>query len=646
MQNHNTMRRLTLLLAAWAFFLPSLGQGASAQEQRAAAWSQQTIDLMATLPVQHGGRVKPMETLAGLNLLMVNGKRKLKLEDETLQPTAWLLDCFFFPEQAKGYKCFRIQNDEVLTALGLDSRKKRDWYSFNELEPAKSKLATAAMQASQVEASDRDVVQRQLLKLHQDMRSFESLVGFLDPLRARYSTAGSESLRAIFGDGPDSSLSELLAGMGQLRELSARVGEERGDDYEAVETLLRELDSMLGQAGSGPAVFPPQEEVANDVHEWWNIADLMMASFQTGADLSFQLELLRDWEQMEAAKTDPQAFEARLGDLHGLMVGKADLRGEYEHIPLEVKMQRADLFTNSLVLYLLAFLMMALSWLLPRSKALRYGIWASMSLSTVLLVTGIVLRCIIRHRPPVVTLYDTILFVTAAVVIVSMIIEYLTRERIGLGVATVLGVIGMFLAGRYELKEIASAGDTMASVVAVLDTNYYLAIHVTTITLGYAGGLLAAGIAHIWILGQLFGYRRGDKAFYKMITRMIYGVICFSLLFAIFGTIMGGVWANDSWGRFWGWDPKENGALLICIWQLLTLHARLGGYIKDRGLAVMAILGGVVVSVSWWGVNLLNVGLHSYGFTSGVALLLLSMWAVEGLVILLAGLDKLRAKPA
>ena len=148
--------------------------------------------------------------------------------------------------------------------------------------------------------------------------------------------------------------------------------------------------------------------------------------------------------------------------------------------------------------------------------------------------------------------------------------------------------------------------------------------------MGYAGGLLASAIAHIWILGKLFGFRKKDKAFYKSIIRMVYGVICFSLLFAIFGTIMGGVWANDSWGRFWGWDPKENGALLICIWFLMVLHGRMGGYLRDRGIAICAVVGGVVVSASWWGVNLLGVGLHSYGFTSGVLMTLLTFWAIEG----------------
>jgi len=118
--------------------------------------------------------------------------------------------------------------------------------------------------------------------------------------------------------------------------------------------------------------------------------------------------------------------------------------------------------------------------------------------------------------------------------------------------------------------------------------------------------------------------------------------VCFGLLLSVFGTIMGGVWANDSWGRFWGWDPKENGALLICLWEIMILHARMGGYIRDRGLAVMAVLGAVVVSASWWGVNLLGVGLHSYGFTSGVVMALASFWAFEILVVLAAGVGAKR----
>jgi hypothetical protein len=78
--------------------------------------------------------------------------------------------------------------------------------------------------------------------------------------------------------------------------------------------------------------------------------------------------------------------------------------------------------------------------------------------------------------------------------------------------------------------------------------------------------------------------------------------------------VLGGIWADQSWGRFWGWDPKENGAVLIVLWCAITLHARWGGFIRQRGLMIMALFGNIVTSFSWFGVNMLGVGLHSYGF--------------------------------
>jgi hypothetical protein len=95
---------------------------------------------------------------------------------------------------------------------------------------------------------------------------------------------------------------------------------------------------------------------------------------------------------------------------------------------------------------------------------------------------------------------------------------------------------------------------------------------------------------------------------------MVYGIVCFATLFSFVGTILGGIWADQSWGRFWGFDPKENGALLIVLWNAIILHARWGGFIRERGLMCMAVFGNIVTSFSWFGVNMLGVGLHSYGF--------------------------------
>ena len=284
------------------------------------------------------------------------------------------------------------------------------------------------------------------------------------------------------------------------------------------------------------------------------------------------------------------------------------------------------------MLFIIGFVLLAGTWL-RNLKPLSWALWASLLAGAGLTVAGITMRCIIRERPPISTLYETILFITASCVLLSLVIEWITRERIAIILAPVTGAFGLFLASRYEIKDAVQAGDTMPSLVAVLDTNFWLATHVTTVTLGYAAGLLASFFAHVWIIGRLFGLRRNDTKLYKSVVRTSYGVLCFGLLFSIVGTILGGIWANYSWGRFWGWDPKENGALMIVLWQLLILHARLGGYVRDFGLVVLTIIGGVVVAFSWWGVNLLGVGLHSYGFTDGVQKWLTIFYIVEAVVL-------------
>ncbi len=100
----------------------------------------------------------------------------------------------------------------------------------------------------------------------------------------------------------------------------------------------------------------------------------------------------------------------------------------------------------------------------------------------------------------------------------------------------------------------------------------------------------------------------------RALAKMVYGIVCFATLFSFVGTVLGGIWADQSWGRFWGWDPKENGALLIVLWNAIILHARWGGMVRERGLMNMAVFGNIVTSWSWFGVNMLGIGLHSYGF--------------------------------
>ena len=129
-----------------------------------------------------------------------------------------------------------------------------------------------------------------------------------------------------------------------------------------------------------------------------------------------------------------------------------------------------------------------------------------------------------------------------------------------------------------------------------------------------------------------------DEERMKSTGRLIFGIVCFALLLSFVGTVLGGLWADDSWGRFWGWDPKENGALMIVLWNAIILHARLGGFLKARGLAILALGGNIITAWSWFGVNQLGVGLHSYGAVSGITFWLLVFCTSQLLFIIVGSL--------
>ena len=187
---------------------------------------------------------------------------------------------------------------------------------------------------------------------------------------------------------------------------------------------------------------------------------------------------------------------------------------------------------------------------------------------------------------------------------------------------SIAGLLFLLIAGRYSLE-----GDTMGMLAAVLDSNRWLTTHVVTISVGYAGCVIAGIIGHVFILNQLF--YPDDPMFRRRTARSLYAVLAFGLVFTFIGTVMGGIWADQSWGRFWGWDPKENGALLIILWCAILFHARLAGMIGQLGMAVGAVISIITVVLAWFGVNLLGVGMHSYGFTSGVARWLMAFVGAE-----------------
>jgi ABC-type transport system involved in cytochrome c biogenesis permease subunit len=305
-------------------------------------------------------------------------------------------------------------------------------------------------------------------------------------------------------------------------------------------------------------------------------------------------------------------------------LSKEDLK-KVDKFPLELFYQESSPFTWSIMFYIFAFIFFVVSF--ASSRPLWYYLGAlSVMAGFIPHLIGLIMRIIIMARPPVASLYETFIFVGLIAVFLGLMIEYYNRQWLGIVTAAISGTALLFIANKYSAE-----GDTFKMLVAVLNSNFWLATHVTTITMGYAATCVGGLLGHIWLLQAIFGK---DKKTLDKTYNTTLGILGVALTLTFLGTNLGGIWADQSWGRFWGWDPKENGALMIVLWTALLFHAKVAGMIGPLGLAVGAVIGMMVVMWAWFGVNLLSVGLHSYGFTSGVATSLIIYAAVEVIFLL------------
>ncbi len=305
-------------------------------------------------------------------------------------------------------------------------------------------------------------------------------------------------------------------------------------------------------------------------------------------------------------------------------------------MPREVNKAGFEVFFNHFapfyqcsILYVFVFLLSCFAlaaWRQPLNAAAFWLAFLTLWVHTFALVA----RMYLQGRPPVTNLYSSAVFIGWGCVILGLVLEYLFRLGVGNIVGAVTGSLSLLIA-----QNLAAGGDTLEMMQAVLDTNFWLATHVTCVTIGYTATFVAGFLGIYQLVVLVIGHLKGepDRALLQMLGQMLYGILCFATLFSFTGTVLGGIWADQSWGRFWGWDPKENGALIIVIWNALILHARWGGLVKQRGMALLAVLGNVVTAWSWFGVNMLGVGLHSYGFMQGAMFWLLAFMASQLLLI-------------
>ena len=238
------------------------------------------------------------------------------------------------------------------------------------------------------------------------------------------------------------------------------------------------------------------------------------------------------------------------------------------------------------------------------------------------------LRIYVAARVPLSSLYEIVLLVAMLLMAFeSGAFIFCKRRTFSLMVpVTFMAAILLFFA-----KFVLEPGDTFRPIPAVLNSSVFLTVHVFTIALGFAGMILSGVVAHV----ALFRASSEKECSNSPLDSLLYGTLVFGAVFTIIGTLLGGVWADFAWGRFWGFDPKECGALFVILWAMLLLHLRAGHLVNARMFALLNCFNVIVTFLCWFGVNLLGVGLHSYGFQNGTAMWLGVFVAADVLFIVL-----------
>lgn len=301
------------------------------------------------------------------------------------------------------------------------------------------------------------------------------------------------------------------------------------------------------------------------------------------------------------------------------------------NIAREVHYNDLHPFGKAWMLYLAALLVLGAATYLDNRKLYLVGAAIAVG-GFVMHVYGFILRCQIAGRPPVTNMYESIIWVSLGAMACALVLEAVFQARSLLVPAAAAATLCLILADNTS----SLFDPAINPLTPVLRSNFWLTIHVLTITASYGAFLLATALGHVILWKCAFG--KADRASLRSLQHQLYKTVQVGVLLLAAGTILGGVWANYSWGRFWGWDPKEVWALIALLGYLAVLHGRYAGWLKDFGFAAGCAVAFCGVIMAWYGVNfVLGAGLHSYGFGEGGQQYVGTAVALDMLYVALAG---------
>ena len=587
----------------------------------------------AELPVLLDGRTQPIDSTARNAMRVIRHKSTaLRNEGDKEKPypaVEWLLEVAAKPELARSRPVFRIDNEEVKDHLGLAKDEKH--FSVDEVAAEKNfqRLAKDSARIHAKQAELRTPFEKSIKGVADSLMIYQRLAKSFRPQHSTDFKQDLDEMTRIFP-----------AGMSAVR--AHETGAEHDEDEHQQFSRLLEvfIDPTIHEGDKSGVMFWPRTvpPVTGGETEWKSMSASLFHSITNAAqpESEWKIEFNGAAQSYAAmlsayAKDDAATFNAELA-AYREHLEKNNLVGIAGKTGTEFGFNNFDPFYKCEILYVIAFLLACGSWL-SLAKWPNQTAYYLVALAAVVHTAGLIFRMWLEGRPPVTNLYSAAVFVGWGAVILGLILERIYRDGIGNVVASSVGFVTLLVAHGLSLS-----GDTMEMLQAVLDTNFWLATHVVIITIGYSATFVAGFLAIVYVVRDFVSNKVAfDKVNRTGITKMIYGIVCFATLFSFVGTVLGGIWADQSWGRFWGWDPKENGALMIVIWNAAILHARWGGIIRERGIVAASIFGNVITAWSFFGTNMLGIGLHSYGFMDK-AFAWLMVFVCSQIVIMTGGL--------
>lgn len=561
------------------------------------------MEKFGELPILHEGRLKPLDSFARTEILRF-AKRENPNDTDCL---TWLATALFDPIQSVTEKIFFIDDAVTRHRLGLEERRK-PFYSYAELSDGLDKTSAEVMDIIRNTEIKPDKAQQELLAVHENALQYKQILrSFSSILPLNIVLTDEWRNKAGLAKNAPVTFASLQKINPDIEENIKRIIKRKGDDPAKYTLREQELVALglqiktISEASGNNNLFRVIPAINEDFASPWESINNGKGSPTAATHLKIWSDLAIAWQNKDA-----QSWVAAVNKLSH----QAHTNYDSGRLWIEVVYNQFSPFKISLLIFSLSFVLSCI-YFVNRSPFIYRCAMITLYSAVAIQSLGLVFRIYVMERPPVGTLYESILFVALIAPLVSLFVERHLKNGIGIlsGAVsgTMLGLLALSMAGE---------GDNMKVLGAVLNTRFWLTTHVLCITIGYGWCLLTSVLAHLVLLEKAFGRVQSDSQDKLIKTITTHGL--FSLLFTIIGTILGGIWADQSWGRFWGWDPKENGALLIVLWLIWFIHGKIAGQISQLiWLGGFAFLS-VIVAVAWIGVNLLGVGLHSYGFIDGV----------------------------